>query len=152
MSAEAPRQATTITDAALAGRLLHAFNTEYEDPTPGPDALAARITELTHDGDTAVLLSGEVGVAVLRFHKSLWETGLEVVLAELYVTPDHRGQGYGSALLRACLDHARARGAVRAEIVTSEDDVAARRLYERSGFVRTEGVRGPLMFCYERDL
>ncbi len=36
----------TAADAAAIGRLLHDFNTEYDDPTPGPDKLAARIEQL----------------------------------------------------------------------------------------------------------
>ena len=38
------------------------------------------------------------------------------------------------------------------DLGTSEDDVAARHLYESCGFRRTEGDGGPLMFVYERDL
>jgi hypothetical protein len=37
-------------------------------------------------------------------------------------------------------------------VVTSEDDRLARRLYEATGFRRTEGEGGPVMLAYERDL
>jgi hypothetical protein len=30
-------------DAGAIGRLLHDFNTEFEEPTPGPERLAERI-------------------------------------------------------------------------------------------------------------
>jgi ribosomal protein S18 acetylase RimI-like enzyme len=116
--------------------------------------MTARLHELVADGDTAVLLAGDgLGVAVLRFRKAIWSAGLECYLAELYVVPDRRGQGIGTVLLRHCLDHARARGAEGMELTTTEDDVAARHLYERMGFNRTEGrAGGPLSFFYERDL
>ncbi|MDQ6810309.1 MAG: GNAT family N-acetyltransferase, partial [Actinomycetota bacterium] len=48
-----------IADAQDIGRLLHAFNLEFDDPTPGPQWLAERIRELLRHGQTAVLLGGE---------------------------------------------------------------------------------------------
>lgn len=163
--ADVVRRATAA-DAAAAGRLLHAFNTEYDEVTPGPEALAARVAELLEDGDTEVLLasagaddgggaeaSGEpVGLAVLRFRKSLWSTAEECYLAELYVTPSKRGRGRGESLLRATVQRARERGADYMDLATSEDDVAARELYEKLGFRRTEGDGGPVMFVYELEL
>jgi ribosomal protein S18 acetylase RimI-like enzyme len=138
---------------AVAGRLLHDFNTEYDDPTPGPAALAKRLKGLVADGDTEVLLLGEAdGVAVLRFRPSLWSPANECYLAELYVVPAHRGGGRGRMLLRACVDRAIVRGCDYMELATSEDDVAARHLYESEGFRRTEGEDGPLTFHYEHEL
>jgi len=138
---------------AVAGRLLHDFNSEYDDPTPGPAALAARLHHLVADGATEVLLVGEAdGVAVLRFRPSLWSLLDECYLAELYVVPARRGSGLGRVLLRACVDRAVARRCDFLDLATSEDDVAARHLYESEGFRRTEGDAGPLAFHYEREL
>jgi ribosomal protein S18 acetylase RimI-like enzyme len=51
------------------------------------------------------------------------------------------------------MEHARARGAAHIDLGTSEDDVAARALYESAGFTNREGVPdGPRMLYYERDL
>src|SRR5438477_470329 len=76
-------------DARDAAQLLHDFNTEFGDETPGPEALAERLAQLLAEGHTAVLLAGARpdGVAVLRFRPSIWTTGLECYLAELYVAP-----------------------------------------------------------------
>ncbi len=140
---------------AVAGQLLHAFNTEYDDPSPGAPALAARLRALVDDGDTEVLLVGDDGaggVAVLRFRRSLWSSADECYLAELYVVPTRRGSGLGRTLLRACVERAVGRGCDFIDLSTSEDDVAARHLYEAEGFHRTEGEGGPLAFHYERDL
>jgi predicted N-acetyltransferase YhbS len=93
-----------------------------------------------------------IGVAVCRFRPALWDDAEECYLAELYVVPDQRGQGFGRALLERVLSDAAARGASWIDLGTSEDDVAARRLYERAGFVRTEGDGGPVMYVYERKL
>jgi ribosomal protein S18 acetylase RimI-like enzyme len=147
-----PRDATEH-DALTIGRLLYAFNREYDDPTPAPEALAERLRELLAGGDTKVVLADDdAGVAVLRLRPSLWSRALEAYLAELYIVPERRGQGLGRALLARALDVAREAGADRIDLGTSEDDVAARALYERMGFTRLEGEGGPIMYVYEREL
>jgi ribosomal protein S18 acetylase RimI-like enzyme len=148
-----PRDATRD-DAPTIARLLYAFNREYDDPTPEPGPLAERVRALLDGGDTRIALADDdAGVAVLRFRPSLWTTALECYLAELYVIPERRGQGLGRALLGHALDVARAAGADRIDLGTSEDDVAARALYERMGFTNREGLPdGPTMYVYEREL
>ncbi len=151
----AVRRAAGPADLADAGRLLHAFNIEYGEASPEPDALAARLGELTADGDTEVLLAGDgpVGVAVVRLRKSLWIAGLEAYLAELYVVPAERGRGHGRALLREAMAVARERGAGYIDLNTSEADTAARGLYEATGFSSREGrPDGPRNLYYEREL
>jgi len=142
-------------DADAIGRLLHDFNTEYEDFTPGPEKIAARVRDLLAGGDTAVLLVGDGpdGVAVLRFRPSIWTEALECYLAELYVVADRRGRGLGRALMEEAIEVARSAGAGHIELNTSEDDVAARALYDSLGFTNREGrPDGPAMYYYERDI
>jgi ribosomal protein S18 acetylase RimI-like enzyme len=141
-------------DADAVGRLLHAFNREFDEPAPEPPALAERIRQLLDGGDTLVLLAGDGpdGLAVLRFRAAIWSTGLECYLAELYITPARRGQGLGRELMEAALRAARDRGADTMDIGVDEPDVAARRLYESLGFSNRSGGDGPLMYVYEREL
>jgi ribosomal protein S18 acetylase RimI-like enzyme len=142
-------------DAEAIGRLLHDFNEEYEDVTPGPAVIAERVAALMRSGDTAVLLVGDGpdGLALLRFRPSLWIERLECYLAELYVVPDLRGQGRGRALMDAALAFARERGAGYMELNTGEDDLAARALYERLGFSNREGKPdGASQLYYELEL
>jgi ribosomal protein S18 acetylase RimI-like enzyme len=142
-------------DAETISRLLHDFNTEFDEPTPGPERLAERIRRMLADGDTIVLLggAGPDGVAVLRFRAAIWSDAPECYLAELYVAPGSRGRGLGRALLEAAIAAARARGSDHMDLGTSEDDVAARSLYESLGFINREGgPDGPITYFYERDL
>ena len=54
-----------IADADSVGQLLHDFNSEFDEPTPGPPALAARVRQLLAGGDTTVPRgAGPDGVAV----------------------------------------------------------------------------------------
>lgn len=142
-------------DAAAIGRLLHDFNTEFDAPTPGPQAVAARVRELLAADEITVLLAGlePQGLAVLRFRPWLWGDALDCYLEELYVVPARRGQGLGLALMEAAIDLAREKGAARIDLATSETDVAARALYERLGFSNREGrPEGPVEYFYEREL
>jgi GNAT superfamily N-acetyltransferase len=131
-----PIREATAGEADAVGRLLDAFNREYDDPSPGADALAERVRRLLAGGDTVILLGGEPGaddpegLAVLRFRLSIWGADQECYLAELYVVPHLRGQGRGRALMEA-----------------------ARALYESLGFVNSEdGPGGPPSYFYERPL
>jgi ribosomal protein S18 acetylase RimI-like enzyme len=136
-------------DAEAIGRLLHDFNSEFGDPTPGPAKLAERVRKLLEADEIIVLLVDD-GVAVMYFRPSLWTEALECYLAELYVVPARRGQGLGRALLDASIALARDAGADYMCLATSHDDVAARALYESAGFANRDD--GSLLYFYERDL
>jgi ribosomal protein S18 acetylase RimI-like enzyme len=143
------------TDAEAIGRLLHDFNSEFDEPTPGPDALAERVRQLLAEGEITVLLAGAGpdGLAVLRFRPGIWSEALECFLAELYVVPARRGQGLGRALMEAAIELARRQGADYMDLGTAEDDVAARALYESLGFDNRGGKPdGPVNYFYERQL
>ena len=143
---------------AEAAQLLHDFNVEYDEPAPPPGEIARRLGELIEGEHVVTLLAREpdsgvpVGVAVMRLQPSLWSHGQEAYLAELYVAPHRRGQGFGRDLITEAVRVGRERGADYMFLVTSESDLLAQRLYEAAGFRRTEGEGGPLMLAFERDL
>jgi ribosomal protein S18 acetylase RimI-like enzyme len=142
-------------DAPDFGRLLHAFNAEFGEATPDAQVIAARAAPFIESGELLVLFVGDGpdGFASLRFRPSLYTGELDAHLEELYVVPDRRGQGFGRALLAAAMEHARERGAAHIDLGTSEEDVAARALYESAGFTNREGrPDGPRMLYYERGL
>jgi ribosomal protein S18 acetylase RimI-like enzyme len=149
---------TDADGVAAAAQLLHDFNLEYDEPAPAPEELAARLSGLLVADQVTVVLAREhetgtaVGVAVVRVQPSVWSRAQEVYLAELYVIPSRRGQGYGRELITEVIRLARAQGADYAFVITSENDTLAQRLYEAAGFRRTEGDGGPVMIAYERDL
>ncbi len=144
-----------IPDAADVARLLHDFNTEFDEPTPGVAALAGRVAKFIEEDEAVFLLAGEGpdGIAQLRFFPSLWSEGPSVYLEELYVVPDLRGRGVGRALLESAMETARAAGATHMDLNTGETDTAARALYKSAGFSNREGSEdGPSMLYYEREL
>ena len=142
-------------DAAEVARLLHDFNTEFDDPTPGVELLTGRVRELVASGTIVVLLAGDGpdGLSQFRFLRSVWSEGLDLYLEELYVVPTRRGNGIGRALLEATMATGREAGATHVDLNTGEADTAARALYESAGFTNREGSEdGPSMLYYERDL
>lgn len=142
-------------DALAIARLLHDFNTEFDEPSPGVEAIARHARRLLEDGEMTVLLPGDGpdGIALVRFRPSVWTDGLECHLQELYVVPALRGQGIGRALLTATIELAREAGAAGVDLNTGETDTAARALYESMGFTNREGSPdGPSMLFYELEL
>lgn len=147
-----------VADAPVVARLLHEFNAEFGDRTPGPAVVEPRYAELLAGEEMAVVLAeregeGAVGFAQLRLRPSVLTGALDAYLEELYVAPERRGRGIGRALLEAIADLARGLGAAHLDLNTSVDDVAARALYESFGLTNSEGAPdGPAMLYYERDL
>jgi ribosomal protein S18 acetylase RimI-like enzyme len=155
MSPDLTAHKASAADAAAVARLLHDFDTEFDEPVPEVPVLAERYGELLRSGEVTVLLVGDgpEGFAQLRFRPSVYSRSLDAYLEELYVVPPRRGEGLGRALLEAAMETARNAGAVHIDLGTSETDTAARALYESAGFTNREGKPdGPVMFYYERDL
>jgi ribosomal protein S18 acetylase RimI-like enzyme len=145
----------TPNDAGDVARLLHDFNTEFGEPTPGVEALTDRLRDLLARDELIAVLGGDrpEGLAIVRLRSSLFTESLDAYLEELYVAPDRRGHGLGRALLEAAMEHALRVGAGRMELGTSVDDTAAIALYESAGFTNREREPdGPSMLFYERDL
>jgi ribosomal protein S18 acetylase RimI-like enzyme len=144
----------TVADAAEIARLLHDFNTEYEERTPPLPELSRHAERMLRAGEMTVLLAGEGpdGLALLRFRPSVWTEQQEAYLQELYVVPSLRGKGIGEALMRSVLATCRARDAAWIELNTGESDTAARSLYTKLGFTNEEGSQGTAMLYYELEL
>lgn len=142
-------------DAGEIARLLHDFNTEFSEPSPGIAALTENARQMLSAGEMTVLLAGggPDGVSLLRFRPSVWTGAPEAYLQELYVAPPLRGRGIGRALLEATIAVAREAGATAIDLNTGETDGAARALYESLGFTNREGgPDGPAMLFYERKI
>lgn len=142
----------TSQDAPLIARMLHDFNTEFSEPTPGTDVLSRRVLAFIESGAMTYLLggSGPDGFAQVSFRPSVWADEPVGYLEELYVVPGRRGEGVGREIMNAVLDLARERGAAGMEVVTGEDDSAARSLYEGLGFANEiEGEKNARALFYE---
>jgi len=144
-------RAATVADAATVAALLHAFNLEFDTPTPGAAVLATRLRQLLAGREVIALLAGDpaVAVALLTLRPNVWYEGPVALLDELYVVPGLRGRGLGSALLAAAEAMTRERGGELLEINVDGEDTDARRFYTRHGYSNTEpGQDQPLLYYY----
>lgn len=146
-----------ISDAESVARLLHDFNTEFETPSPGPEVLAARLTTLLASPSTFALLaldSGHsfVGLALVTLRSNVWYHGQVALLDELYVVPEHRGNGIGSKLIGELLRMAASDGFDLIEVNVDEADVDAHRFYARHGFSLVEPTTGERAFYISREM
>lgn len=79
-----------------------------------------------------------VGYACLYWHFSSLEACETVLMNDLYVDVQVRGQGVGRALIEATAEVARERGAAYVEWSTAPDNSTAQRLYDATGAERSE--------------
>jgi GNAT superfamily N-acetyltransferase len=145
-------RAATPADAVVVGRMLADFNREFEAEGQDADAFARRFETLLARDDILALLvdagSDPFGFALVTFRPTPYADGPLVQLEELYVAPERRSQGAGSALLAALMVEARRRGALEVLINVDEPDLDARRFYERHGFTCLDPDSGSAMLCY----
>jgi GNAT superfamily N-acetyltransferase len=154
MGEELPPRLATADEAEDIARLLHDFNTEFHTPSPGVDALAGRLRVLLGGDDTFAVVAGTppVSVALVTVRPNVWYSGRVALLDEMYVVPDRRGQGIGSAVIEHFVSIARVRGVELIEINVDEGDVDAQRFYERHGFSSTEPGSTERAFYYFQEL
>lgn len=126
---EAATEATPELHAALA-KLLPQLNPRL--PVPTMERLRAIMADqsvtlfLAKDGEKAV------GTAtVIVYSTPFW---IKARLDEVVVDESARGKGVGAALVNACLDVARRRGAEVVELQSGVQREAANRLYQRMVF------------------
>jgi GNAT superfamily N-acetyltransferase len=126
----------------LAGplKLLEGFLREGE---PVPEDFARRLHEAVERGEFEVLAAymgnSVVGVAVLAYRLSVSAAGPFASIEDLYVEPDARRKGIGTALLEAVGEHCAARGVSYVEAQVEDEEAAA--FYGTSGYVEEPGVR-----------
>ena len=109
---------------ALAGNAPTRWATEFDVSRWG--LIAARSDGRRVGG--VVVAFDTPGVTMLEDRRDL------AVLWDVRVAPDFRGRGVGSALLRASVVWAGARGCREMKVETQDINVAACRFYERQGF------------------
>jgi GNAT superfamily N-acetyltransferase len=118
---------------------------EFYEVTPSDDALTDMALTLMDDPDLEGLQliardddGRALGFATIFWSWSTLSAGRIGVMNDLFVHPDGRGAGYAEALISACVDQARERGADTLGWQTAKDNHRAQAVYERVGGMREE--------------
>ena len=134
--------AAVAADLADLTRLFAGYLRFYRVPRDEAEIAAFLGLRLQH-GDAQLFIArdgqgtAQGFVQLYPFHSSL---ALEPawLLSDLYVDESARRSGVGEALMKAARAHAEVSGACGLQLETAQTNLAARRLYERLGYVRDE--------------
>jgi GNAT superfamily N-acetyltransferase len=133
------RQAV-LADLAVLAPLFDGYRQFYGRPTD-PAAAEAFLRARFDHGESVLFLATDPAGRPLGFtqlYPSFSSVSLArvFILNDLFVVPDRRRGGVGSALLQAAVDHARSLGAVRVSLNTDVANAAAQATYEARGWKR----------------
>ncbi|HEV2061954.1 MAG TPA: GNAT family N-acetyltransferase [Solirubrobacteraceae bacterium] len=143
----------TPADAPAVARMLHDFNAEFGEETPGVEVLTERLGALLARDEVAAVVAGEEdGLALLTFRPGIWDEGPVALLEELYVRPQLRGRGIGGELIERAFALARERGSQTFQVNVDESDVDAQRFYEAHGVSVRQPGSGERAFYFEKRL
>lgn len=117
--------------------LLHQFE-EHAIET-SQERLAWSVGEVLRNENHGFFLLAKVGdqalgVADVAFSWTLEHGGKSAWLDELYVIPEYRGRGIGTALLEGAIAEAQRSGCAAVDLEVDENHRQAENLYQRHGF------------------
>lgn len=92
-----------------------------------------RIFVIRHHGRIA-------GMINLLFTISTAEGGLVMLLEDLIIHRDFRGQGLGTALLEHAIEYARTKEFLRITLLSDIDEVESQKLFSSYGFVKSHMI------------
>ena len=121
--------------------LFDAYRQFYLQPSDPGGARAFLAERIEREQSIIFLAEAETGaLGFTQLYPSFTSTGMAriFILNDLFVIPEARGKGVGSALLRRAAEFARGEGAVRLLLSTAVDNFAAQGVYEREGWERDD--------------
>ncbi|MEX1118150.1 MAG: GNAT family N-acetyltransferase [Terrimicrobiaceae bacterium] len=135
-------ESATLDDLPELADLLFDLFSEEADFTPNRDKQLRGlrlILEQPSRGRIFVLRGPQriIGMINLLITISTAEGGFVLLLEDLVVHCDHRGQGYGSRLLEHAVEFAKSKNFVRITLLTDLPNEPVKRFYLRHGFVES---------------
>jgi GNAT superfamily N-acetyltransferase len=135
----------TIEDLPSLARLLMDLFADESDFRPDYNAQMRGlrlILEQPSRGRILVLRSAAqiIGMINLLFTISTAEGSFVILLEDLIVHKDFRGQGFGSELLKYAMDYARKKDFLRITLLTDQMSEESRAFFEKHGFQRSDMV------------
>ena len=130
------RQAT-VEDLDLLVPMFDAYRQFYRQRSD-PERARRFLLERFEHGQSVIFLAfeGDAAIGFTQLYPSFSSGAMAriFILNDLFVTPEERKRGAGSALLRAASEFAHRIGALRLVLSTELTNSTAQSLYERSGW------------------
>ena len=139
-------------------RLATLFRDELERTKPSEEELRDSIRALLVDGGAEFFVAlGDAGdcegFIQQRYRYSMWVSGLEACIEDLYVVPASRGWGVASRLVEYAIARAQAKNCRSIALDTNELNEPAILLYTRLGFsCESSRFTGGKQLWFERPL
>lgn len=138
-------ESATIEDLPQLTDLLHELFSQEADFTPNRSRQMRGlrlILEEPNRGRIFVLRCHDkiIGMINLLSTISTAEGGFVMLLEDMYVVPDHRGQGFGDQLLRHAIDYARQKGFLRITLLSDKMEETAQYFFKNHGFVHSDMI------------
>jgi GNAT superfamily N-acetyltransferase len=117
---------------------MHAFYAEaHLDLRPECRAALRTLLESPETGCVLIIRAAArpVGYCVMTFGYSLERAGRIVLIDELFILPEARSQGTGTAAMKAALQQAMTAGCRAVFLEVDRSNPRARMIYERLGFI-----------------
>lgn len=132
----------TLDDLPALAELLYDLFTQEEDFVPDRDKQLRGlklILEQPNRGRIFVLRNSTkiIGMINLLITISTAEGGFVLLLEDLVVHNEHRGQGYGTRLLEYAIDFARKKQFLRITLLTDKPNTPQKNFYLKNGFVES---------------
>src|SRR4051794_7216259 len=147
-------EAATLEDLPQLTELVMSLLGEEEDFTPNrvkQEHGLRLILEQPSRGRIFVLRTDHniVGMVNLLFTISTAEGGFVVLMEDVVVHPMHRGQGYGTMLLKHAIQFAREKKFRRITLLTDQISAESQRFFQRNGFQHSHMIPMRLVFSDE---
>lgn len=115
-----------------------AFRNHLERHTPSDVQFGDSVRKLLGSQDAEFFIAmvhGQAsGYVLQRYRHSMWASGTEATIEDLFVDPSVRRQGTGKALIEFALAHACQAGCASVCLDTNEFNAASTRIYTGLGF------------------
>jgi len=147
----------TLEDLTQLTDLVMALLGEEEDFTPDKSKQEhglRLILEQPNRGRIFVLRTDHsiIGMINLLFTISTAEGGTVILMEDVIVHPMHRGQGYGSMLLRYAMDFAKDKQFRRITLLTDRISAESQHFFQKHGFVFSHMIPMRYIFTPGQDM
>lgn len=154
MSEQVHIEPATLDDLPKLADLLYELFLQESDFVPDRERQMRGlrlILEQPSRGRIFVLRSNDkiIGMINLLITISTAEGGFVLILEDLIVHRDHRGQGYGTRLLDYAVDFAKKKNFLRITLLTDEPNETLKAFYLKNGFVESGMI--PMRMYFRGD-